>query len=62
VELDAILHHPVTGHVILMDDAHGLNGENGALTIEDVTKKIQTEFRDRTVEVAFDILRITPFV
>jgi hypothetical protein len=43
-----------------MDDAHGLNGENGALTIEEVTKQIQTEFPNRKVEVAFDILRITP--
>jgi hypothetical protein len=60
VELDAILHHPVRGHVIVMDDAHGLNGENGALTIEEVTRSIHTEFPDRQVQVAFDILRITP--
>src|SRR5579863_9412946 len=60
VELDAILRHEINGHVILMDDAHGLNGQNGALTIEEVTKKILTDFPNRTVEVAFDILRITP--
>jgi hypothetical protein len=61
VELDAILRHEINGHVILMDDAHGLNGENGALTIEQVTKQIQKDFPNRKVEVAFDILRITPF-
>jgi hypothetical protein len=60
VELDAILNHKINGHVILMDDAHGLNGKNGALTIEEVTKKILTDFPNRKVEVAFDILRITP--
>jgi len=60
VELDAILNHKINGHVILMDDAHGLNGQNGALTIEEVTKKILTDFPNRKVEVAFDILRITP--
>ncbi len=60
VELDAILRHKINGHVILMDDAHGLNGENGALTIEEVTKQIQKDFPNRKVEVAFDILRITP--
>jgi hypothetical protein len=60
VELDAILNHKLNGHVILMDDAHGLNGENGALTIEDVKKKILSDFPNRKVEVAFDILRITP--
>jgi hypothetical protein len=60
VELDAILRHKINGHVILMDDAHGLNGKNGALTIEEVKKQIQKDFPSRKVEVAFDILRITP--
>jgi hypothetical protein len=60
VELNAILQHHIRGHVILMDDAHGLNGEDGALTIEEVTNRIHTEFPDRKVEVAFDILHITP--
>jgi hypothetical protein len=60
VELDAILRHKTNGHVILMDDAHGLNGKNGALTIGEVTKQIQKDFPTRIVEVAFDILRITP--
>jgi hypothetical protein len=60
VELDAILRHKINGHVILMDDAHGLNGKNGALTIEEVTRQIHTDFPIRKVEVAFDILRITP--
>jgi hypothetical protein len=60
VELDAILRHQINGHVILMDDAHGLDGKNGALTIEEVTKKILTDFPNRKAEVAFDILRITP--
>lgn len=59
IELNAILNHKTNGHVILMDDAHGLNGQNGALTIEEVTKQIQTNFPNRKVEVAFDILRIT---
>jgi hypothetical protein len=60
VELDAILRHPIQEHVILMDDAHGLNGENGALTIEELTNRIHNEFPDREVEVALDIVRITP--
>jgi hypothetical protein len=60
IELDAILHHKINRHVVLMDDAHGLNGQNGALTIEEVTSQIHSEFPNRKVEVAFDILRITP--
>jgi len=58
VELDAILRHKINGHVILMDDAHGLDGKNGALTVEEVTGKISADFPNRKVEVAFDILRI----
>lgn len=59
IELDSILNHKIKGHVVLMDDAHGLNGENGALTIEEVREKILADFPNRKVEVAFDILRIT---
>jgi hypothetical protein len=60
VELETILRHPVKGHVILMDDAHGLNGKNGALTMPELKSRIETEFPGHTVEVEYDILRITP--
>ena len=59
-EFEAILRHPVKGHVILMDDARGLNGQNGALTVGQLTQRIESEFPDRKVEVNYDILRITP--
>ena len=59
-EFEAILRHPVKGHVILMDDARGLNGQNGALTVGELKRRIEEEFPDRTVEVNYDILRITP--
>jgi hypothetical protein len=59
-ELEAILRHPVAGHVILMDDARGLNGRNGAPTVAELTQRIQAEFPGRMVEVKHDILRITP--
>jgi hypothetical protein len=58
-ELEAILSHTVAGHVILMDDARGLNGENGAPTVEQLKKRIQAKFPGRQVEVKHDILRIT---
>jgi hypothetical protein len=60
VELEAILRHPIKGHLILMDDADGLNGKNGAPTIAEVTDRIQHSFPGQRVEVAFNILRITP--
>ncbi|PYP93299.1 MAG: hypothetical protein DMG65_01300 [Candidatus Angelobacter sp. Gp1-AA117] len=58
-ELDSILRHPVK-HVILMDDARGLNGQNGAPTVEELKRRIESEFPGRMVEVKYDILRITP--
>lgn len=58
-ELQSILRHPLR-HVILMDDAHGLNGENGALTIEELKSRIGSEFPGHKVDVSYDILRITP--
>lgn len=59
IELEGILRHPVKGHVILMDDARGLNGQNGAPTVEELKRRIEAEFPDRNVEVKYDILRIT---
>jgi len=43
-----------------MDDARGLNGENGAPTVPQLKQRIEAEFPGRMVEVKHDILRITP--
>jgi hypothetical protein len=59
-ELGAVLSSLIAKHVILMDDARGLNGQNGAPTVEELKRRIETEFPGRKVEVKFDILRITP--
>jgi len=58
-ELESILKSPIRGHVILMDDARGLNGQNGAPTVEELKSRIEAEFPGRKVEVKYDILRIT---
>jgi hypothetical protein len=58
-ELEAILEHSVPGHVILMDDARGLNGQNGAPTVPELKDRIERKFSGRKVEVRYDILRIT---
>jgi hypothetical protein len=58
VELETILHDARFRHVILMDDARGLNGQNGAPTVEELKRRIEAEFPGRSVEVKFDILRI----
>ena len=59
-ELDAVLRHSIPRHVILMDDARGLNGQNGAPTVPQLKQRIEAEFPGRSVEVKYDILRITP--
>lgn len=59
-ELKAILGHAIKQHVILMDDAHGLSGQNGAPTVPQLKQHIEVEFPGRMVEVKYDILRITP--
>jgi hypothetical protein len=59
-ELEAILRDERFRHVILMDDARGLNGQNGAPTVEQLKQRIEAEFPGRSVEVTYDILRITP--
>jgi len=57
-ELEAILRDTGKKHIILMDDAHGLNGQNGAPTIDQLKQRIQSEWPERRVEVGHDILRI----
>jgi hypothetical protein len=59
-ELDAILRSPISKHVILMDDARGLNGQNGSPTVPELKQRIESEFPGRDFEVKYDILRITP--
>ena len=59
-ELESILGDKRFKHVILMDDARGLNGGNGAPTVPQLKRRIEAEFPGRAVEVKHDILRITP--
>ena len=59
-EVEAVLGHRVQNHVILMDDARGLNGQNGAPTVAELKQSIQSLFPGRLVEVKHDILRIVP--
>ncbi|MFI5106169.1 MAG: hypothetical protein ACHP79_14705 [Terriglobales bacterium] len=59
-ELQAILQDSRHRHVVLMDDARGLNGQNGAPTVAELKHRIEAEFPGRRVEVQYDILRITP--
>jgi hypothetical protein len=58
-ELRAILSRPYP-HVILLDDAHGVDGRKGAPTLEELTAALGRDFPGRSFEVTDDILRICP--
>ena len=57
-ELEIILSHPYP-HIILLDDARGLTGQNGIPSVADVKSYVESKFPQRQVDVQFDILRIT---
>lgn len=57
-EMEMILRHPYP-HVVLLDDARCLTGQNGIPTVSDVKSYIESTFPQRAVEVEFDIMRIT---
>jgi len=57
-ELEMILSHPYP-HVILLDDARGLTGRDGIPSVGDVKAYVESKFPQRSVEVEYDIMRIT---
>jgi hypothetical protein len=59
-ELESILKDSRYHHLILMDDARGLNGQNGSPTVPQLKQQIEAEFLGRKVDVKYDILRIVP--
>ena len=57
-ELQAVLSHPVEGHVVLISDARCFTGTNDYPTLA-ALRKLVAEKSDRyTVDVAEDIIRI----
>ena len=59
LELRAILGHACP-HVVLLDDAHGVDGRKGAPTLAELTAGLGRDFPGRDFEVRYDILRICP--
>jgi hypothetical protein len=57
-ELEMILSHPHP-HMILLDDARGLTGRDGIPSVGDVKAYVESKFPQRSVEVKYDIMRIT---
>ncbi len=59
-EFKSILDDHIREHVILMDDADGINGEGGSPTLEQLLASIESGYPNRQVAVAHNIIRITP--
>ena len=59
-ELYAILADSRYPHVVLMDDADGVNGQGGSPTLEELIASIRSQYPNRQVEVERNIIRITP--
>ena len=57
-EMEMILSHPHP-HIILLDDARGLTGRDGIPSVDDVKTYVESKFPQRSVEVKYDIMRIT---
>jgi hypothetical protein len=57
-ELEAILRHRVSGHVVLIDDARCFTGKNDYPTIDQLRSKVLAHHPDWALEVATDIIRI----
>ena len=58
-ELQAILRHPVKGHVILIDDARCFDGSNDYPHIDDLLRVVR-EDGNYAAEVSIDIIRLIP--
>ena len=59
-EFSTILSDRIPDHVILMDDADGINGEGGSPTLPELIALIESSYPKRCIEVAHNIIRITP--
>jgi hypothetical protein len=57
-ELQSILSHPVTGHVVLIDDARCFTGENDYPTIDELQQFVKAQKPDWKFSVDTDAIRI----
>jgi len=58
-EMEAILDHPVKGHVILIDDASDFVGKSGYPTIDELKCVVFAKWSDASINVKDDIIRIS---
>jgi hypothetical protein len=59
-EFSAILSDGIPDHVILMDDADGINGEGGSPALPELIALVESNYPRRRIEIAQNIIRITP--
>jgi len=59
-ELDYILKHPISNHVILIDDARCFTGQNDYPSLVELKKIVETNRPHFDIQVKEDIIRIHP--
>ncbi|UKO98442.1 hypothetical protein [Nostoc sp. UHCC 0870] len=59
-ELNCILNHQVSNHLVLIDDAHEFTGQNGYPKVEDLKSFINQNYPNLKIEVSNNIIRIYP--
>jgi hypothetical protein len=59
-ELDCILKHPISNHVILIDDARCFTGQNDYPSLVELKKIVETNRPHFDIQVKEDIIRIHP--
>jgi hypothetical protein len=59
-ELQAVLAHPIRGHVVLIDDAREFGRVAGYPTVADVRALVEAQRPDWTMTVEDDIMRVVP--
>ncbi len=57
-ELHHILHHPIPGHVILIDDARSFTGENDYPSVPALQEMLESTDSYHTLDITDDIIRI----
>jgi hypothetical protein len=61
-ELDAVLRHRISGHVVVIDDARNFNDLNDYPPIEELCRRIRSLHPGYAVNVEDDMIHVTPMV
>ncbi|MBU6427414.1 MAG: hypothetical protein KGR26_00240 [Cyanobacteria bacterium REEB65] len=59
-ELETVLAHPISDHVIVIDDIREFTGESDYPSVVEVERQVRDKWPDCQIEVKYDMMRIVP--